>query len=195
MIIYMFNSQNPKNIIAVTNRTLCERPFIEQIERICVFEPKAIILREKDLSEENYLLLAKDVLNVCRKYGVPLIAHTYINAARSLGLKAIHMPLPVLRASKRPQGFSVVGASVHSLNEAREAVSLGANYITAGHIYATDCKKGLPPRGLDFLKEICQNVDIPVYAIGGIKKDTNQVNQVMSFGAAGACIMSDLMRL
>ena len=43
--------------------------------------------------------------------------------------------------------------------------------MTAGHIYATDCKQGLPPRGLDFLEEVCRAVDIPVWAIGGIGKD------------------------
>ena len=47
------------SVIAVTNRTLAERPFEEQIERVCKVHPKAIILREKDLSEEEYLQIGK----------------------------------------------------------------------------------------------------------------------------------------
>jgi thiamine-phosphate pyrophosphorylase len=88
--------------------------------------------------------------------------------------------------------FRVIGASCHSVEEALEAQQLGCTYITAGHVFATDCKKGLPPRGLDFLRAVCAAVDIPVYAIGGINSENLQ--DVMKCGAAGGCIMSGLMR-
>ena len=45
-------------IIAVSNRKLCKRPFLEQIERVCKRHPEAVILREKDLTEEEYVTLA-----------------------------------------------------------------------------------------------------------------------------------------
>ena len=70
---------------------------------------------------------------------------------------------------------------------------LGASYVTGGHIFATDCKKGVPPRGLDFLKAVCSSVNIPVYAIGGINGDN--INSVLNAGASGACIMSGLMTI
>ena len=57
-----------RNIIAVTNRKLCERPFLEQVERICQMHPKALILREKDLSEKEYEELAKKVMAICAEY-------------------------------------------------------------------------------------------------------------------------------
>ena len=59
-----------------------------------------------------------------------------------------------------------------------EAERLGAAYVTAGHIFTTDCKKGLPPRGLDFLKNVCDAVTIPVYGIVGIKFDPHQWNNL-----------------
>ena len=59
------------------------------------------------------------------------------------------------------QFFKVIGTSVHSVEDAIKAEQLGATYMTAGHIFATDCKKGLPPRGLDFLKNVCDAVGIP----------------------------------
>lgn len=71
-------------MVAVTNRSLCERP-LEQIERVCACHPKALILREKDLSEEEYFLLEKEVLGICRQYQVSCILHTYAEAARKLG--------------------------------------------------------------------------------------------------------------
>lgn len=61
--------KNPyENVIAVTNRSLCQRPFAEQIERVCSFHPKAVILREKDLPEEEYSRLAEQILEICKRY-------------------------------------------------------------------------------------------------------------------------------
>lgn len=78
------------------------------------------------------------------------------------------------------------------MEDALEAESLGCTYITAGHIFETDCKKGLPGRGLAFLRNVCVSVSIPVYAIGGIH-DGN-IAAVRGAGAKGACIMSGLMQ-
>ena len=64
-----------------------------------------------------------------------------------------------------------------------------------GHIYATDCKRGLPPRGLGFLKEVCREVSIPVYGIGGIKFDEEQWNDMEKCGAVGGCVMSGMMEI
>ena len=70
---------------------------------------------------------------------------------------------------------------------------MGADYLIAGHIYATDCKKGLPPRGRDFLREICSNLSVPVYGIGGISLEEKQIGEVLDCGAKGACVMSGAM--
>ena len=192
----MYDDALFSHVLAVTNRTLSKRPFLEQIEEICKHHPKGLILREKDLSEAEYTALAKDVLTICQRHNVPCILHTYFRAAKELGCDAIHLPLPLLRARKEElSGFSHVGTSIHAPPEAEEAEKLGATYITAGHIYATDCKKGLPPRGLVFLEEVCRKVSIPVYAIGGIKINDKQIQEVMDCGAKGGCIMSGMMQL
>ena len=108
----------------------------------------------------------------------------------------IHLPLFLLKEnSEKLSDFLAVGCSIHSVEEAKEAQKLGATYLTAGHIYTTDCKKGLPPRGLDFLREVCNAVTIPVYAIGGIHAGTGQIREVMECGASGACIMSEMMKI
>lgn len=158
--------------------------------------PKALILREKDLSEAEYEELASEVLEICAEYQVPCMLHTYVNVARKLKYPYIHLPLFLLRENSGNLGdFLRVGSSVHSVREAVEAENAGATYLTAGHVYVTDCKKGLPPRGLDFLKEVCENVQIPVYAIGGIHAGTGQIAEVMSHGASGGCIMSEMMKI
>ena len=85
-----------------------------------------------------------------------------------------------------------IGTSIHSVEDAVFAESHGADYITAGHIFTTDCKKGLPGRGIDWLKSICNAVSIPVYAIGGIS-DAN-VSMLYDCNISGYCMMSASMK-
>lgn len=188
-----------EKIIAVTNRKLCTRPFLEQIRRVAAERPYALILREKDLPEAEYEELAGKVIEICREEEITCILHTYADAAKRLGCKNIHMPLGLLkkRVEEEPEfiksyGFEQVGASTHSLEDARLAESLGASYVTAGHIFVTDCKKGLEPRGLEFLEKVCKGVKIPVFAIGGIHP-FNQAEPLKA-GAAGVCMMSEFMK-
>lgn len=166
-----------------------------QLERVCRCQPKSLILREKDLAEKEYAALAEQTLELCKQYQVSCILHTYIETAEKLSHPMIHLPLPLLeKNSDRLRDFQVIGCSVHSVEDALKAEKLGATYLTAGHIYATDCKKGVPPRGLDFLRNVCEKVNIPVYAIGGIHVGTGQMEEVMKCGAKGGCIMSEMMK-
>ena len=182
------------DLICITNRKLCSNNFSDQIEMIASAHPKAIVLREKDLSEKEYEQLARQVMQICQKHGTQCILHSFSNVAIALGAVAVHMPLPLLQkmTPQEKSHFQIIGASCHSLEEAKEAQDLGCTYITAGHIFLTDCKKGLPGRGLPFLEEICKTVRIPVYAIGGISPQN--IESVRKTGAAGACIMSGFMR-
>ena len=183
-------------LIAVTNRTLCSRPFPEQIERVCLLHPKAIILREKDLPKEEYRRLAKDVLEICKKYNVTCIFHSFPEIAVELGCPYIHFPLFLLeKCQNLLPYFKEIGSSVHSPEEAVKAERLGATYLTAGHVFTTDCKKGLPARGLEFLKNTVDSVSIPVYGIGGIKINAGQLNMLLDCGAAGGCVMSGMMEI
>ena len=161
-------------VVCVTNRLICNGDFFDRIEKI--------------------QLLAKKVLEICNQYDVPCILHSFVKTAREIGCKSIHLPIPVLlELSKEDRSyFTTLGASCHSVEDAIKAEELGCSYIIAGHIFDTDCKKGLPGRGLDFLRNICESVKIPVYAIGGITADN--IADVYAAGAKGACVMSGLMK-
>ena len=181
--------------ICVTNRALALHPFEEQIARVLATRPYALILREKDLSEADYEKLSEKVRSLCDDSETQLVLHSYPSVARKLGISAIHMPLAGFTAMSEEEKaqFTIRGASVHSVEDALRAERAGATYVTAGHIYATDCKKGLPGRGLDFLLDVCAAVDIPVYAIGGI--DETNADACIAAGAAGVCMMSGYMKL
>ncbi|MBR6069180.1 MAG: thiamine phosphate synthase [Ruminococcus sp.] len=180
------------NIICVTNRRLCE-DFPSQLRKIAEAKPKAVILREKDITPQEYRTLAESAMQICAEHGVPCVLHSFTDVAAELGAEAIHLPLHILAelTAEEKAFFRIIGASCHSVADALKAQELGAAYITAGHVFATDCKRGLPPRGLDFLREVCSAVSIPVYAIGGISAEN--YGSVLAAGAAGACVMSGLM--
>ena len=95
--------------------------------------------------------------------------------------------------ARRQRGrFRILGASCHSAEEAREAEMLGCTYVTAGHIFATGCKPGLPPRGLEFLRgglrQRCPSRCTPSAASGRTASPPSGAQ-----GAAGACVMSGAM--
>ena len=187
MIMCMFD------ILCVTNRKLCQEDFLTRIERIAACHPAGIILREKDMSPVEYRVLAAEIIKICARYDVKCILHSFVDAAMELHAEAIHLPLHILRgiSQEKKAKFAAIGASCHSVQDALEARALGCTYITAGHVFETDCKKGLPGRGLSFLRNVCDTVDIPVYGIGGI--DAGNISKIREAGAGGACLMSSLM--
>lgn len=183
----------------MTNRHLCQGDFLSQVERLAKGkEYQAILLREKDLTEAEYEELAGQVLAIANQYHKKCILHTFYTTAQKLGNPYLHLPLPAWEAlssgtrQKLRKSFRELGTSVHSLEQLVQAERLGADYVTAGHIFATECKPGLPPRGLRFLNQICRQAQIPVYGIGGICPERE--NDVIREGAAGVCIMSGCMR-
>jgi thiamine-phosphate pyrophosphorylase len=179
--------------IVVTNRKLAKRPFLIQLEQVCKRQPKAVILREKDLPPEQYEQLLKQAAEICLAWDVPLIPHFYPQAAKNLGFSSIHLPLWKLTDPQfSADGFEQIGCSVHSVEQALQAQQHGATYLLAGHIFETDCKKGVSPRGIPFLQQVVQAVSVPVYAIGGIHPEN--APQTLAAGAAGYCIMSAAMQ-
>lgn len=179
-------------IIYVTNRRLCGDDFLERVDRLAKGKPDAIMLREKDLDVSDYESLAYRVHSICVENQVRLIVNQRVETAEKLGVSSIHLSMPDLREHRDElHRFVEIGASVHSLNEAIEAEKLGATYLVAGHVFPTDCKKGVPARGLLFLQEICDAVSVPVFAIGGITSD--RVRDVYGTGASGCCVMSEAM--
>lgn len=176
-------------IICVTDRKSCKEDFLARIEKIASAKPDRIIFRDKNCGDEEYTEFAFKILDISNKYNVPCSMYFHPEIFSN-----IHMTMPMLQHFPLSEMNSrhFIGASVHSVYEAAEAERKGVDYVTAGHIFETDCKKGLAPRGLDFLHEVCESVKIPVYAIGGINAEN--IGQTVRAGAGGACIMSGFMK-
>lgn len=185
--------QNLQNVICITDRHLCHRPFQDQMRIVAAMGPKAIILREKDVMEDTYKILAERVLPACEEYGVPLILHTYEGVARELGVKRLQVPLQKLREMTAGEKafFEALGTTVHSAEDAKEAEALGATYVLASLAAGHTEKYGETNRLLEFLEEVSGAVDIPVYALGGASRE--DMDACLARGAAGICMMSRLM--
>ena len=191
-------------IACITNRRLVEGDFLAQIECVAAMElVDWIIVREKDLNVEEYRILFAKVARIAHKGGKKCLAHGRIalSVMSELGADGIHLPLDVLRewraASGRrsaPQAGAVqlVGAAAHSAAEIAEAVALGADYATLSPVFATACKPGAAPLGTAALAAACKASPLPVFALGGIGMD--KLNACIEAGAAGCCMMSELMR-
>ena len=195
----------------ISNRKLCENENLEkQIEKIfSAYERKIILknfdivaltLREKDLNKNEYLKLIEKVYPICQKYKINLILHQNydLNLDDKYKIDGIHLSYNIFKSlnenikAELIKKYKRIGVSVHSLNEAKEVESLGASYVVAGHIFETDCKKGLEPRGLKFIEDLSSALSIPIFAIGGI--DEKNSLSVINNGAFSICIMSTLMK-
>ncbi|EHO76554.1 thiamine-phosphate pyrophosphorylase [Fusobacterium animalis F0419] len=203
--------ENKIKLNIISNRKLCENENLEkQIEKIFSayqrkiilenFEIVALTLREKDLYKNEYLKLVEKIYPICQKYRIDLILHQNYNLRldNKYNIKGLHLSYNTFKSLNKNireeliRKYKKIGVSIHSINEAKEVENLGANYVVAGHIFKTDCKKDLEPRGLKFIQELSVILTIPIFAIGGINQENSHL--VINSGAFGVCMMSSLMK-
>ena len=127
-----------------------------------------------------------------------LFVHNFANFALSAGVRNLWLPLGVLRSFSATHGaeflranFKKLVASCHSEAEAREALELGAGAICLSHIFATDCKAGLAPKGLNLIRAVREFFAGEIYALGGIPP--RNFASVLRAGADRIAVMSPAM--
>lgn len=203
--------ENKIKLNIISNRKLCENENLEkQIEKIFSayqrkiilenFEIVSLTLREKDLYKNEYLKLVEKIYPICQKYRIDLILHQNYDLVLEdkYNIEGIHLSYNTFKSLNKNireeliKKYKKIGVSIHSINEAKEVEMLGANYVVAGHIFKTDCKKDLEPRGLEFIQELSSALIIPIFAIGGINQENFHL--VINSGAFGVCMMSSLMK-
>ena len=203
--------ENKIKLNIISNRKLCENENLEkQIEKIFSayqrkiilenFEIVALTLREKDLYKNEYLKLVEKIYPICQKYRIDLILHQNYDLVLEdkYNIEGIHLSYNTFKSLNKNirkeliKKYKKIGVSIHSIDEAKEVEMLGATYIVAGHIFETDCKKDLEPRGLKFIQELSSTLTIPIFVIGGINQENS--NLVINSGAFGVCMMSSLMK-
>jgi len=179
------------SLYLITDRAAASRPPADVVEECLAAGLRAVQLREKDLEARDLLTLADTLREATQRHGARLIVNDRADvalAASADGVQRTHSSLPVsaLRGFT-PPGF-LVGASVHSEAEARDAAAQGADFIVFGPVYDTASKRRYgPPQGLAALEAVTRAVDRPVLAVGGLTPE--RVPEVLAAGAAGVAVI------
>lgn len=179
------------SLYLITDRAAAPRPPADVVEECLAAGLRAVQLREKDLEARDLLALADVLREATRRHGARLIVNDRADvalAASADGVQRTHASLPVSALRQiTPPGF-LVGASVHSEAEAREAGAQGADFIVFGPVYDTASKRRYgPPQGLARLEMVAHAVDRPVLAVGGLTP--SRVPEVLAAGAAGVAVI------
>lgn len=181
-----------KKIIALSDRKAVKGDFLSFVARLARTKIDLFILREKDLREDEYYDLAKEVLKICKKHKLLCFLHSFDRVALKLNHRYFHCPLDILRTEPRvAKYFHIIGSSIHSLAELEEAEGFGCNYAIFGHVFETLSKPFVRPRGVDELGLICEKSQIPIYAVGGIRAEN--IALLKGTRLAGICMKSALI--
>lgn len=191
----MFYKEMLKLDLVTDRKWLNGRKLTDDLEKAILGGVTTIQLREKNLSNEEFISIAKEVKKVCQKYHIPLIINDNLEVALATNSDGIHIgqndiPASIVRKQIGPD--KILGVSVHNLKEAFQAKIDGADYVGVGAIFSTETKNDATNVTLDSLKKICDNIDLPVVAIGGINLDN--ISKLKDINIAGIAVVSAIMK-
>lgn len=179
-------------LYAVTDRAwVGEMSLYEQVEAALKNGVTCVQLREKDLDEEQFLQEAMKLAAMCRTYGVPFIVNDNVEIAIACHADGIHVGQEDMQAAdvrKRVGDEMIIGVSAHTVEEALEAVENGADYLGLGAVFSTSTKTDVDVMPMETVKAICDAVNVPTVAIGGISKDN--LMELAGSGVDGVAVVS-----
>lgn len=179
-------------LYAVTDRAWTgNQTLYEQVEAALKGGVTCVQLREKELDEESFLKEAVEISELCKRYGVPFFINDNVEIAIKCHADGIHVGQEDMEASRvreRVGDEMMIGVSVHSVEEALEAVKHGADCLGVGSMFTTSTKKDVSVLSKEVLRDICDAVDIPVVAIGGIGK--SNISELAGTGMDGVALVS-----
>jgi thiamine-phosphate pyrophosphorylase len=150
-----------------------------------------IQVRMKQESDRLVLTVVERALELCRPYGATCLVDDRVDLALVAGAHGVHLgaeDLPVAGARNLGGPGFIVGATARDPASARAAVAEGATYIGTGPAYATTTKPGLPgPIGPEGVAAVCEAVDVPVIAIGGVTGE--RIGELLAVGAHGVAVI------
>lgn len=154
-----------------------------------------IQLRGKNKSMGELVDLAAELHELAAKFSTPVIVNDYAEIARAAPVEGVHVGQDddSIEVARQKAGREIlIGKSTHSLEQARAAQAEGADYIGFGPIFATPTKPDYAPIGLENIKRVHEEVNLPIFCIGGITIDTLQ--SVLDAGAKRVVMVSALLK-
>ena len=150
--------------------------------------------REKHLPYENRKQEAVELLNLCHKNNIKLIINDDVLLAKEIDADGVHVgqsDMGVFEARKILGKNKIIGATAKTVEQAKKAEKFGADYLGSGAVFGSITKKDALPMSVENLEEICQSVNIPVVAIGGI--NIGNVQKLKNTGIAGVAVISGIL--
>ena len=183
-------------LLVVTDRHQTNgRPLVPLLQEVFTAGVPIVQLRERDLSSRELVRLAREVQAVTASHRSQLLINDRIDVALALEGVGVHLrsnSLPVSAARQLLGAQHLVGVSVHTIEEAIQVESQGADYIILGPIYATPSKQMFgPPLGIHTLEKACRLVRIPIIGIGGVTAARAQ--QMRRAGAFGVAVITAIL--
>ena len=179
-------------LYAVTDRAWTgKRTLYQQVEAALKGGVTCVQLREKALDETAFLQEARDICALCRRYGVPFIVNDNVDVAVACGADGVHVGQEDMEAGevrRRVGEDMILGVSVHTVEEARQAIRNGADYLGLGAVFPTGTKTDADVMPGDMIRAICGAVDVPTVAIGGLNR--SNILQLSGSGVDGAALVS-----
>lgn len=168
-----------------------EKTLIQQVKEALEAGITFLQLREKHLSEKEFLREAVEIKRLTDQYQIPFVINDNIDIAQKAGADGVHVgqdDMPVEEVRKILGEDKIIGVSAHNVEEAVRAEQGGADYLGVGAVHTTATKENTSAVSMEEMKKICQTVSIPVVAIGGIKK--NNMNVLSGTGVDGIAVVS-----
>lgn len=179
-------------LYGVTDRAwVGELSFLEQVEAALKGGITCLQLREKQLSEEEFIREAKEILKLTKSYGVPLIINDNIQVALASGADGVHLGQKDAGADRARELLGqekIIGVSARTVEQAVAAWKMGADYLGCGAVFGTSTKQDAKPMERETLRAIAEAVPIPVVAIGGITQEN--LGELRGTKAAGVALVS-----
>ncbi len=179
-------------LYAVTDRAwVGTKSLYEQVKEALENGVTCVQLREKELNEGDFLKEAKQISALCKEYKVPFIVNDNVDIAIACKADGIHIgqeDMELKSVRKFVGEDMIIGVSAHTVEEAIKAQEGGADYIGIGAVFATSTKTDVDVLSFETLKSICEAVEIPTVAIGGIKKDN--ICKLEGSGIDGVAVVS-----
>ena len=165
--------------------------FRSQVEKALQGGATFLQLREKSLDDDIFLAEAKEIQKLCKKYQVPFVINDNVDIALAIDADGVHVgqsDMEALDVRKRLGPDKIIGVSAQNVQQALLAQKHGADYLGVGAVFPTGSKDDAEDVSFETLKAICQAVDIPVIAIGGITKEN--VSELKGSGICGIAVIS-----
>ena len=184
--------RNDLVLYAVTDRSwLGEETLYSQVEKALKGGATFIQLREKKMDEGSFLEEAKEIQKLCRQYQVPFVINDNVDIAARIDADGVHVGQSDMEAGdvrKKLGPDKIIGVSAQTVEQALRAQEHGADYLGVGAVFPTGSKEDATEVSHETLKAICDAVDIPVIAIGGI--NSGNVSELRGTGICGVAVIS-----